>query len=92
MALGPALTGNYQEKLRLCRRMRADDTARFDRQAGQMDPAVACRDARGEESFAAETADDLLPAVELEDLHRIPFYEPDAASVDHDDQPGPNAA
>src|SRR5208282_3754071 len=52
--------------------MRADDTARLERQAGQMHPAVAGRDARGEESFAAEIADDLLPAVEPEDLHGTP--------------------
>jgi hypothetical protein len=33
--------------------VRADDTARLDGQAGQMDMAVACRDACGAESFAA---------------------------------------
>jgi hypothetical protein len=56
--------------------MRADDAAWFNGQASQMHPAVAFGDARGADSFAAISLDDLLITVELEDLHGAPFHEP----------------
>ena len=67
-----ALARDHQEKLGAGGWMRADDTTRLDREAGQVDLALARRDARGGESPAAVPADDPLPAIELEDLHGTP--------------------
>jgi hypothetical protein len=53
--------------------MRADKTIRLERQAGQLDVAIARRDARGEKSPAAESSDVLFSAIELEDLHGPPY-------------------
>src|SRR5689334_1700506 len=52
--------------------MRADKPIRLERQAGQVDLAIARRDARGEQSLAAETSYVLFSAIELEDLHGPP--------------------
>ena len=55
--------------------MRADKTIRLERQAGQVDLAIARRDARSEQSLAAETSYVLFSAIELEDLHERPSAE-----------------
>jgi len=57
--------------------MRADDTAWLKGQARQAHLAAAFGDACGAQSFAAVSLDDLLCAVELEDLHKAPSTNPD---------------
>jgi hypothetical protein len=52
--------------------MRADNTTRLERQAGQADLALARRDARGRQSLTTVQLDVLFPAIELEDLHGTP--------------------
>ena len=69
-----ALARDHQEKLGAGGWMRADDTTRLDRQAGQMDLALARRDARGGESPAAVPADALLPGDRIGRSPRDSFW------------------
>ena len=70
----PPLTRYDQQELCVRSWMRADDAARFNSQARQVHLAVALRDSRDTESFAAVPPDDLLSTVELEDLHEGSFH------------------